>query len=69
MIMSDGITNGRGDETIEALQDELFLKLSVRLVGAVAERNEVLVPQFGQRASIRVRLRIPARLAQLRRPS
>jgi hypothetical protein len=67
--MSDGITNGRGDETIEALQDELFLKLSVRLVGAVAERNEVLVPQFGQRASIRVRLRIPARLAQLRRPS
>jgi hypothetical protein len=67
--MSGGITNGRGDETIEALQDELFLKLSVRLVGAVAERNEVLVPQFGQRASIRVRLRIPARLAQLRRPS
>jgi hypothetical protein len=69
MIMSDGITNGRGNGTIEALQDELFLKLSVRLVGAVAERNEVLVPQFGQRASIRVRLRIPARLAQLRRPS
>jgi hypothetical protein len=67
--MSNGITNGRGDETIEALQDELFLKLSVRLVGAVVERNEVLVPQFGQRASIRVRLRIPARLAQLRRPS
>jgi hypothetical protein len=67
--MSDGITNGRGDETIEALQDELLLKLSVRLVGAVAERNEVLVPQFGQRASIRVRLGIPARLAQLRRPS
>jgi hypothetical protein len=67
--MSGGITNGRGDEIIEALQDELFLKLSVRLVGAVAERNEVLVPQFGQRASIRVRLRIPARLAQLRRPS
>jgi hypothetical protein len=67
--MLDGVTNGCEDETIQALQDELFLELSVRLVGAVAERSEVLVPQFGQRASIRIRLRIPARLAQLRRPS